>query len=133
VVTRAAPTAVPKQAQTGKLATDKLIAVLATPTKQSALDCQVTGSATVNHRPSVEYLLGVDHATGEITNMLAEEWEASEDLRSFKVKLRKGVQFHDGLGEFTAKDVVHSWNYYTNDTCKASYSDYFRNDPGSDI
>ena len=108
-------------------------AVLATPTKQSALDCQVTGSATVNHRPSVEYLLGVDHATGEITNMLAKEWEASDDLRSFKVKLRKSVQFHDGLGEFTAKDVVHSWNYYTNDGCKASYSDYFRNAPGSDL
>jgi len=53
--------------------------------------------------------------------------------RSFKVKLRKGVQFHDGLGVFTAKDVVHSWNYYTNDGCKASYSDYFRNDPGSDL
>ena len=133
VVTRAAPTAIPQMAQTGSLVTDKLIAVLATPTKQSALDCQVTGSATVNHRPSVEYLLGVDHATGEITNMPAEEWEASADLRSFTVKLRKGVQFHDGLGEFTSKDVVHSWNYYTNDGCKASYSDYFRNDPGSDI
>jgi len=103
VVARAAPTAVPKQTQTGKLVTDKLITVLATPTKQSALDCQVTGSATVNHRPSVEYLLGVDHATGEITNMLAEEWEASDDLHSFKVKLRKGVQFHNGLGEFAAK------------------------------
>jgi len=64
VVTRAAPTAVPKAAQTGKVVLDKLIAVLATPTKQSALDCQVTGSATVNHRPSVEYLLGVDHSTG---------------------------------------------------------------------
>ena len=133
VVTQAAPTAVPKQAQTGKLVTDKLIAVLAPRTKPSALDYQVPGSATVNHRPSVEYLLGVDHATGEITNMLAEEREASDDLRSFKVKLRKGVQFHDGLGEFTAKDVVHSWNYYTNDGCTASYSDYFRNDPGSDL
>ncbi|MCH8832326.1 MAG: hypothetical protein IID00_06205, partial [Chloroflexi bacterium] len=88
VVTRAAPTQAPKAAQTGKLVTDKLIAVLQVPTKQSALDCQVTGSATVNHRPSVEYLLGVDHATGEIVPMLAEEWEASDDLRSFKVKLR---------------------------------------------
>ena len=133
VVTRAAPTQAPKAAQTGKLVTDKLIAVLSVPTKQSALDCQVTGSATVNHRPSVEYLLGVDHATGEIVPMLAEEWEASDDLRSFKVKLRKGVQFHDAFGEFTADDVVHSWAYYTNDGCKASYSDYFRNDPGSDI
>ena len=49
------------------------------------------------------------------------------------MKLRKGVQFHGGLGEFTAKDVVHSWNYYTNAGCKASSSDYFRNAPGSDL
>ncbi|MCH8349727.1 MAG: hypothetical protein IIB29_05685 [Chloroflexi bacterium] len=129
-------TAVPreaKKAQTGKLATDKLVAVLQTPTKQSTLDCQVTGSATVNHRPSVEYLLGVDHSTGEIIPMLASSWEASADLRSFKVKLRKGVQFHDNFGEFNAADVVHSIAYYTNDRCKASYSDYFRNNPGTDI
>ena len=58
---------------------DASTAALATPIKQSALDCQVTGSATVNRRPSVEYLLGVDHTTGEITNMLAKEWEASDD------------------------------------------------------
>jgi len=132
-VTRAAPTQAPNQARTDKLVTDKLIAVLAVPTKQSALDCQVTDSATVNHRPSVEYLLGVDHATGEIVPMLAEEREAADDLQSFKVKLRKGVQFHDAFGEFTADDVVHSWAYYTNDGCKASYSDYFRNDPGTEI
>jgi len=58
VVTRTAPTAVPVQVmeQTGEIVTDRLIAVLSVPTKQSALDCQVTGSATVNHRPSVEYL-----------------------------------------------------------------------------
>jgi len=133
VVTRAAPTAVPKAAQTGKVVLDKLIAVLATPTKQSALDCQVTGSATVNHRPSVEYLLGVDHSTGEIVPHLAEEWKASDDMRSFNVKLRKGVKFHNGFGEFSADDVLHSFSYYTNDTCKASYSDYFRNDPGTDV
>ena len=105
-------TAVPREAvevQTGKLVTDKLVAVLSMPTKQSALDCQVSGSATVNHRPSVEYLLGVDHSTGEIIPMLASSWEASADLRSFKVKLRKGVQFHDNFGEFNAADVVHSF------------------------
>jgi len=133
VVTRAAPTALPKTAQTGKVVVDKLIVVLATPTKQSALECQVSGSATVNHRPSVEYLLGVDHSTGEIVPHLAEEWTAADDLRSFQVKLRKGVKFHNGFGEFSADDVVHSFSYYTNDSCKASYSDYFRNDPGTDI
>ena len=38
--------------------------------------------------------------------MLAEEWEAADDLQSFKVKLRKGVQFHDNFGEFNADDFI---------------------------
>ena len=135
VVTRTAPTAVPVQVQeqTGEIVTDRLIAVLATPTKQSALDCQVTGSATVNHRPSVEYLLNVDNGTGEIIGMLATDWSISADGRTWNFKLQKGVPFHFDQGEFTAKDVVNSFAYYTNDTCKASYSDYFRNNPGTDL
>ncbi|MCI0780975.1 MAG: hypothetical protein J4N93_06750, partial [Chloroflexi bacterium] len=54
----AVPALIPLRAQPRRLVTDKFIAVLSVPTKQSVLDCQVTGSATVNHRPSVEYLLG---------------------------------------------------------------------------
>ena len=32
----------------------------------------------------------------------------AKDGRSWRVKLHKGVQFHHGYGEFTAKDVVHN-------------------------
>ena len=39
---------------------------------------------------------------------LAEKWEASPDLKEWTFYLRKGVQFHYGFGEFTARDVVHS-------------------------
>jgi len=43
------------------------------------------------------------------------------------------VPFHFDQGEFTAKNVVNSFAVYTAEGCKASYSDYFRNNPGTDI
>ena len=85
------------------------------------MDCQVTGSGTVNHRPSVEYLLNVDKGTGEIIGMLAPDWSISPDGKTWNFKLRKGVPFHFDQGEFTFKDVVNTFNYYTIEGCKASF------------
>jgi peptide/nickel transport system substrate-binding protein len=45
-------------------------------------------------------------ALGQLVPMLAESWEVSSDARTWTYNLRKGVQFHRGFGEFTAKDVV---------------------------
>ena len=40
---------------------------------------------------------------------LAESWEMTKaDGTEWTFKLRKGVEFHDGWGEFTSKDVAHS-------------------------
>jgi peptide/nickel transport system substrate-binding protein len=37
------------------------------------------------------------------------------DGRSWRIRLQKGVQFHHGYGEFTAKDVVHSHALWCDD------------------
>src|SRR4029453_3782976 len=58
--------------------------------------------------PFLETLLDLDPKTGEYTPRLAEKWEVSPDLKEWTFYLRKGVQFHYGFGEFTAKDVAHS-------------------------
>ena len=58
--------------------------------------------------PFLETLLDVDPKTGEFVPRLAEKWQASPDMKEWTFFLRKGVQFHNGFGEFTAKDVVHS-------------------------
>lgn len=57
-------------------------------------------------RPMYESLIGIEATTGKGYPMLATEWALEPDGKSFRFKLRKGVQFHQGYGEFTAKDLV---------------------------
>ena len=57
-------------------------------------------------RPMYEHLILVDPETGLYTPGLATEWSLEPNGQAFRFKLRKGVQFHSGWGEFTAKDVV---------------------------
>jgi ABC-type transport system substrate-binding protein len=45
---------------------------------------------------------------GDYVPMLATSWEASPDMKTWRLKLRKGVPFHYGWGDFTAKDITHS-------------------------
>jgi len=58
--------------------------------------------------PYLETLLDLDPKTGAFIPRLAEKWEASPDMTEWTLFLRKGVPFHYGYGEFTARDVVHS-------------------------
>lgn len=44
---------------------------------------------------------------GEFQGELAEAWKPAADFKSYTVKLRKGVTFHDGK-DMTANDVVYS-------------------------
>ena len=126
------PTLAPSE-QEGVLVTDLLIVVLDPPSLESMLDCEVTGSGVVNYRMSMEYMVDANRYDGSYDPMLATEWGISDDGKVWNFKLRQGVQWHDDWGEFTAQDVAHSLAYYTNDGCRASYSDYFRNNPGAAV
>ena len=68
------------------------------------------GSQTeaIQYRPEYEHLVALDPNTGQTIPELATEWSLEPDGLSFRFKLRKGVQFHRGWGEFTAQDVVHT-------------------------
>ena len=124
------PTLAPVETGEGELVTDRLIAVLDPPSLESMLDCEVTGSGVVNYRMSAEFMVDASRLDGSYEPMLATEWGITPDGRTWNFKLRQGVSWQHGWGEFTADDVVHSLNYYTNPECRASYSDYFRSDPG---
>jgi peptide/nickel transport system substrate-binding protein len=47
--------------------------------------------------------------TAEVDPDLAESWTLSPDGTLWTFKLKKGVQFHKGFGEFTAEDVKYSF------------------------
>ena len=68
--------------------------------------------------------LGNRTMAGEFEGELAESWKPSEDFKSYTVKLREGVKFHDGQPMTTA-DVVYSvdqiWKKYA---ATASMTDY---------
>src|SRR5216684_3258432 len=69
----------------------------------------INGSADhmIQHDPAFEWLVEVA-PDGQYKPWLADSWELAKDGRSWRVKLHKGVQFHHGYGEFTARDVVHN-------------------------
>ena len=126
------PTLAPETLQ-GELATERLILVIDSPILQSPLDCEVTGSGVVVYRMSAEFMVEASRFDGSYQPMLATEWTISPDGRTWNFKLRQGVTWQHGWGDFTAQDVKHSMGYYTNPECRASYSDYFRSDPGVEV
>ncbi len=49
--------------------------------------------------------------TGDLVPELAESWEASDDAATWRFKIRKGVEFHDGK-TLDANDIVASVNHH---------------------
>jgi ABC-type transport system substrate-binding protein len=69
-----------------------------------------SGSGLTQFRPAMEQLIGSNVRTGaHEPTMLATKWEMAPGAKQWTFELRKGVKFHFGFGEFTAKDVEHSW------------------------
>ena len=62
----------------------------------------------LQYDPFLETLMDIDPKTGKYVPRLAERWEVSPDAKTWTFYLRKGVQFHYGFGEMTARDVVHT-------------------------
>jgi peptide/nickel transport system substrate-binding protein len=77
--------------------------------------------------PFLETLLDLDPKTGEYIPRLAERWESSPDKKEWTFYLRKGVPFHFGYGEFTAKDVVHSHSLMLREEAIATLVGFWRN------
>lgn len=57
--------------------------------------------------PLFEGLVQFDQFTDSVP-MLSPEWSTNDDFSVWTFKLRDGVQFHNGWGEMTAKDVEHT-------------------------
>jgi peptide/nickel transport system substrate-binding protein len=49
-------------------------------------------------------------APGDFRPALAKTWESSADAKQWSFKLREGVAFHKGYGEFTSDDVKYTYD-----------------------
>lgn len=61
--------------------------------------------------PSLHNCLTEIDNEGQLQPELATGWDASSDLKTWTIKLRRGVEFHNGK-TMTAEDVVASINYH---------------------
>jgi ABC-type transport system substrate-binding protein len=94
---------------TGQAKLDRLVMGLITPYLDYTRPW-INGTAdhNIQHDPMLEWLFEVDAETGQTVPWLAESATLGPDGKSWSIQLRKGVLFHQGYGEFTAKDVVHN-------------------------
>ena len=109
-----APAATPTAA---KAKTDRLVMGLILPYRDYWRSWLPVGSAdhNIQHDPAFEWLFEVDVESGKYKPWLAESWQMAPDGKSWRIKLQKGVQFHHGYGEFSAKDVVHNHAIWCDD------------------
>ena len=131
----AAPTAVPKaeaakpaaQSAPAQPVVQKLVMSVVAPGRESN-DVRLDGNLDVwQHKPMYEYLIGYDPQTGKYIPQLATEWALEPDQLSFRMKLRQGVQFHKNMGEFTAKDVVFTWQEMKKDDTLNGWVPWYQN------
>ena len=104
-------TGVSAQAQpaTGKPKVDRLVMGLINPYRDYMRPwINGTPDHNIQHDPAFEWLFEVDVSSGGYNPWLAKSAEVAKDGRSWRIRLQKGVQFHHGYGEFTARDVVHN-------------------------
>jgi len=57
-------------------------------------------------------------ADGRLVLSLAESWESSADLKTWRFKIREGIEFHDGR-KLTAKVVAGNFRYHTSEKSKS--------------
>ena len=84
------------------------------------------GAEDVVLKPMYENLLSRDPETGELSPMLAERWRVADGGRTWTFYLRKGVQFHGGVGELTAEDVRFTFATIARDGSANSLAPEFR-------
>ena len=79
----------------------------------ASFNLYVTGSQAGWHTGSLqtmaEPLIMFNVLTGESENWLAESWSYNSDFTEITMRLRKGIEWSDGM-PFTAKDVAFTFN-----------------------
>ena len=101
---------------------DRLIVLTPLPSHDTNLPWIGSSAAFYRQRPPYDFFILTDGKTATSVPGLAAKWEASTDAKEWTLDLQKGVQFHKGFGEYTARDAVHSYEMYTQEEARAAWS-----------
>ena len=104
------PTNTPSAAQQSEVIGGRLRIAVTPPVQELVRGwLGTTTSANAQVRPFGEPLVHTDRFDGSLQPGLATEWEISKaDGTQWIFRLREGIPFHGGWGDFTASDVPHS-------------------------
>ena len=104
----AAPTTAPSTSGTVKISQVRF--AVPTPDVESNRTWVAGWLYIVQHDVFAETLLRVNPETSMVDPLLAESWEATNDFKTWTFKLREDIPWHFGWGNFSAADVVHSYD-----------------------
>ena len=114
------PTSTPTMAPEPQPVVSKIVVSITPPSPQSTLFHKVWVEGSGPLRGMYETLIGFNRFTREYEpTRLATDWSMSPDGTKWTYILREGIPFHDGT-EFTAKDVVFTWEQYANSMLSGS-------------
>ncbi len=82
-----------------------VVAAVSTLGAEQWLGSRIESSNSGLTLPMYDYLVFRGQTSSELTPGLATKWEMSKDALTWGFDLRRGVQWHNGWGEFTAEDV----------------------------
>lgn len=105
---------------------NRIVMGLAAPAVEANELRNIDGRTTWQLRPMYEDLIGVDPASGALIPQLALSWAVEPDGRSLRFKLRQGVPFHGGKGEFTSKDLEQPWREVIKEDSTSGTTPYWR-------
>src|SRR6185437_2854297 len=97
------------------------------PNSFSPLQLQTGGVALINEL-HYDSLVGLD-SDNKVAPRLAQSWDVSSDAKTITFHLRQGLQWSDGT-PFTAKDVVYTFDLYSNPKDGSAYVGQFANVEG---
>ena len=120
----AVPTVTPPPAAGAKPAVSRLLAAVVIE-RETNDPHQTTAVNQSQFLPMYEDFVRYDENATYVP-MLATSWEVSFDLKDWTFNLQKGVQFHKGFGEFTAKDLVHSVDRHAREGSVSAHATFYR-------
>ena len=128
----ATPTAKAPAFATSKV--NRLVVAISPPAYETFVTPNIV--ANINYqdkRPVYDLLISTDRRTAAYEPQLATSWQMSSDARTWTFELREDIPFHYGFGEFTAKDVVHSWEMYTRENSLATFQGRYKSMLGGEV